>query len=50
MFRRLTRGRDHLHKDLTTEKFTEISSEFFQIVRSEKLPETEREIFLMKRK
>jgi len=50
MFRRLTRGRDHLHKDLTTEKFTEISSEFFQIVRSEKLPDTKREIFLMTKK
>ena len=50
MFRILTRGRDHLHQDLTAESFVRTASEFFEILQSQKLPETERRIYLMRRK
>jgi 2-polyprenyl-3-methyl-5-hydroxy-6-metoxy-1,4-benzoquinol methylase len=50
MFRMLTRGRDHLHQDLTAESFLQTASEFFEIQQSQALPETERSIYLMRKK
>lgn len=50
MFQRLARGREHLHQDQTTEKFTHTAEEFFRIVRSVPLPQTERQLFLMRKK
>lgn len=50
MFKRLARGRDHLHLDLTPEKFLAAADEFFHVVRSENLPQSDRQIFLMKKK
>jgi SAM-dependent methyltransferase len=50
MFRMLTRGRDHLHKDLTEELFLQTASEFFAIQDSQLLPQTERRIYLMRKK
>lgn len=50
MFLSLTRGRDHLHRDLTERSFVESASEFFDIVRSEQLPNTGRRIYLMRRR
>lgn len=50
LFKRLARGREHLHSSLTEESFAQTAAEFFTIVRSEKLPDTERRLYLMKRK
>lgn len=50
LFKRLARGREHLHNDLTAEKFINTAEEFFYINRSRHLPQTERRIYLMKKK
>ena len=50
MFKRLARGREHLHNNLTPEQFEQVANDFFTIVCSEKLPETNRRIYLMKKK
>ena len=50
MFKRLARGREHLHSNLTPEQFEQVANDFFTIVCSEKLPETNRRIYLMKKK
>ncbi len=50
MFKSLARGRDHLHRDLTESSFVESAAEFFDVVRSTKLPETERIVYLMRKK
>jgi SAM-dependent methyltransferase len=50
MFRRIARGRDHLHEFLTREYFEEVSSRHFEIIRSEQLGDTHRRIYMMRRK
>jgi SAM-dependent methyltransferase len=50
MFRVLTRGREHLHEDLTLELFEQTASRFFEIVRSQRLGESKRWIYLMRRR
>ncbi len=50
MFKSLARGRDHLHKDLTAESFEESAGEYFHLIRSIQLPDSERRIYLMKKK
>ncbi|HWT03631.1 MAG TPA: methyltransferase domain-containing protein [Pyrinomonadaceae bacterium] len=50
MFRRIARGRDHLHEFLTREYFEAVSARFFEIVRSEQLGDTPRRIYMMRRR
>jgi SAM-dependent methyltransferase len=50
LFRHLARGREHLHADLNEDVFKHTAEEFFSIVRSEKLPQTERSLYLMRKK
>jgi SAM-dependent methyltransferase len=50
MFRRIARGRDHLHEFLTREYFEEVSRRYFEIARSERLGDTHRSIYMMRRK
>jgi len=50
MFRRIARGRDHLHESLTREYFEEVAGRHFEIVRSERLGDTHRTIYMMRRK
>jgi SAM-dependent methyltransferase len=50
MFRVLTRGRDDLHKDLTVEVFETVARRFFDIERSRQLGESDRWIYLLRRK
>jgi hypothetical protein len=49
-FRKIARGRDHLHADLDQTVFENAAKEFFDIVVSEKLPETERIAYFLKKK
>jgi SAM-dependent methyltransferase len=50
MFRRIARGRDHLHESLTQEYFEEVARRSFEIVRSERLGDTHRAIYMLRRK
>jgi SAM-dependent methyltransferase len=50
MFRQLTRGRDHLHKDLTQESFERACRRQFEIVKSKALPETYRRLYALSKK
>jgi SAM-dependent methyltransferase len=50
MFKVLTRGRDELHKDLTVESFEQEALKFFEIVRSRRLGESYRWIYLLKKR
>jgi hypothetical protein len=50
MFRRLTRGRDSLHADLSVEIFERTCREFFEIVRVLPLPGVRRRMYCLKRK
>lgn len=50
MFRLLTRGRDDLHQDLTVEAFETAARQFFEIDRSQRLGESDRWIYLLRRK
>ncbi len=47
MFRRLTRGREHLHCDLTREAFEDACEEFFEPMRAERLGDTGRWLYLL---
>lgn len=49
MFRQITRGRDHLFEYLTKEVFENACSKHFQILRSEKLADSNRELYLLKK-
>ena len=49
MFRRLTRGRDHLHRDLTPEFFERECRRNFRIERIEPLAGTERRLYVLSR-
>ncbi len=50
MFRRLTRGRDHLHADLNPEVFEQECRQRFDIVRSAPVPDTSRRLYLLRKK
>jgi len=50
MFRRLTRGRDHLHVGLNAAVFERACTAHFEIVRSRALPGTQRRMYCLKRK
>ena len=50
MFRRIARGRDHLHESLTREYFEEVSRRYFEIARAERLGDTHRTIYMLRRK
>lgn len=50
MFRRLTRGRDHLHQDLTPELFEAECRKRFTIARSQHLENTSRWLYLLRKK
>jgi SAM-dependent methyltransferase len=49
MFRRLTRGRDELHKDLNPEVFETLCRRHFDIVRAQHVEGTDRTLYLLKR-
>ena len=50
MFRRLTRGRDHLHADFTRENFEAACNELFEIVRGEPLGASGRWLYLLRKR
>jgi SAM-dependent methyltransferase len=50
MFKRIARGRDYLHVDLTEEYFENVARQYFEIIRAEKLGDTHRRIYMMRRK
>jgi SAM-dependent methyltransferase len=50
MFRRLTRGREHLHAALDVKTFEQACVPYFEIVRSLALPGTKRRMYCLKRK
>ena len=50
MFRRLTRGRDHLFTELTTEFFEQSCRQSFKLVRSQHLENTSRWLYLLRKK
>lgn len=50
MFRRLTRGREHLHAALDMKMFEQACTLYFEIVRSLALPGTQRRMYCLKRK
>jgi len=49
MFKTIARGRDELHKDLTIEHFEQTALQFFEIIRSDRLGDSSRWIYLMKK-
>ena len=49
MFRRLTRGREHLHSDLNQQVFESACRAHFEIVRSQQLEGTHRRLYLLRR-
>jgi 2-polyprenyl-3-methyl-5-hydroxy-6-metoxy-1,4-benzoquinol methylase len=50
MFRRLTRGRDHLFTDLTSGAFEECCRRRFEIIRTQHSEETSRWLYLLRKK
>jgi SAM-dependent methyltransferase len=50
MFRRLTRGREGLHRDLTPAMFESVCSRRFEIVRTQHLEGTSRWLYLLAKK
>ena len=50
MFRRIARGRDHLHTGLTVEVFEKECKRRFDIARTQHLPDTHRRLYLLRRK
>ncbi len=49
MFRCIARGRDHLYQALTREVFEETCTKQFRIVRRQKLDQTSRWLYLMRK-
>ena len=47
MFKRLTRGREHLHEDFNQEVFEQAALRSFRIVRSEAVAGSDRRLYLM---
>ena len=50
MFKRIARGRDHLHAGLTRERFEAACSPFFRIERSERGEGATRALYLLRKK
>jgi 2-polyprenyl-3-methyl-5-hydroxy-6-metoxy-1,4-benzoquinol methylase len=50
MFRRIARGRDHLHTGLDAQAFEHSCSRRFDIIRRQHLPETQRWLYLLRRR
>jgi len=50
MFRRLLRGREHLHASLTTAVFEAACAPWFEVMRAENLPGTQRRIYLLRKR
>ncbi len=50
MFRRLARGRDELYRDLNRELFERVSRRRFDILKSERLPESDRWLYLLEKR
>jgi 2-polyprenyl-3-methyl-5-hydroxy-6-metoxy-1,4-benzoquinol methylase len=50
MFRRITRGRDHLHSGLNETVFTEACSRHFEIVKTLPVPGAKRTLYCLKKK
>jgi hypothetical protein len=50
MFRRLTRGRDELHRDLTAEAFEAACACHFEIVRSQQVEGATRRLYLLRKR
>jgi hypothetical protein len=50
MFRRMTRGRDELHKDLNPSTFESACLQGFHILRSERIPGAARTLHLLRKK
>jgi len=50
MFRRLTRGREHLHATLDAKMFEQACMPYFEIVQSQALPGTRRRLYCLKRR
>lgn len=50
MFRRLTRGRDHLFEYLTREFFESVCNRYFQIIRSKHIEGSHRWLYLLRKK
>jgi len=50
MFQRLVRGREELHKDLTTEVFETICTRHFEITRRQHVPDTARTLYVMRKR
>lgn len=49
MFRRLTRGRDHLHSDLTNTVFESACRRYFEIVRAQRVGDSHRWLYLLRK-
>jgi ribosomal protein L11 methylase PrmA len=49
MFRQIARGRDHLFEYLTENVFREVCQKHFKVLRSEKLADSNRQIFLLQK-
>ena len=50
MFRRLTRGRNHLYEAISNESFATSCANSFQIIQSRRLAGTERWIYLLRKR
>ena len=50
MFRRLVRGREELHKDLTAELFEKLCARHFEIVRKQHVENTARTLYLLRKR
>lgn len=50
MFRRLVRGREHLHQDLTRQSFETVCQAYFETVRMERLGDSGRWIYLLRKR
>lgn len=50
MFKRLSRGRDHLHSDLTQSRFENACREHFEIAASVSLPACSRAVYLLRKR
>ena len=50
MFRRLTRGREELHRDLTPETFVNTVRKRFDVVKDRKIPNSSRHLYWLRRR
>jgi SAM-dependent methyltransferase len=50
MFRRLTRGREELHRNLTSDLFERESARYFEMVRGQRLEGTHRWLYLLRKR